>query len=63
MEVESGYMLMFMICVYVYDMGCKSVVTENMLYNAWKLFGLTFDNLLNGKVSIGDDRLFKSQCD
>ena len=29
------------------------------MYNACKLFGLTFGNLLNGKVSVGDDRLFK----
>ena len=39
-------------------MDCRSVFTKHM-HNACKLFGLIFDNLQNGNVSVGINGQFK----
>jgi len=38
-------------------MGCKSIFAKNM-HKACKLFQLIFDSLLNGNLSVGNNRLF-----
>ena len=42
----------------VYNMGCKSAVTS-IIHRACKMFGFSFDNFLNGDISVGNDRLLK----